>query len=60
MKGVKFHPYVGDKYYDSHYGVRVMVLGESHYGDRQDMAPDFTQYVVKEHALKPGLPFSVS
>ncbi|WP_227317056.1 hypothetical protein [Cedecea davisae] len=57
MKGVKFHPYVGDKYYDSHYGVRVMVLGESHYGDRQDMAPDFTQYVVKEHALKPGLPF---
>jgi len=57
MKDVMFHPYVGDKFYDSHYGVRVMVLGESHYGDSQDSASDFTQHVVKEHALKAGLHF---
>ncbi|WP_312731617.1 hypothetical protein [Atlantibacter hermannii] len=57
MKNVIFQPYIGDKYYDSRYGVRVLVLGESHYGDKQDSASDFTQHVVKTHALKAGLPF---
>ncbi|ALL15906.1 hypothetical protein PE051_01640 [Enterobacter asburiae] len=57
MLGVNFHPFVGEKYYNSRYGARVMVLGESHYGDGIDSAPDFTQYVIQEHAVKPGLPF---
>lgn len=57
MKSVTFQPYVGDKYYDSHYGVRVMVLGESHYGDSLDSASNFTQNVVIECAMKAGFPF---
>ncbi|ELI8386426.1 hypothetical protein ACA503_001243 [Yersinia enterocolitica] len=57
MKGINFPPFVGDKYYDSCYGIRVMVLGESHYGDGSDSVCNFTQYVVKEHALKAGQAF---
>ncbi|ENT4838116.1 TPA: hypothetical protein ACNHSB_004962, partial [Escherichia coli] len=54
---VKFQPWVGDHYHSSRYGVRVMVLGESHYGEPEDYAPDFTQHVINEHAFQPGLRF---
>ncbi|HGW0964709.1 TPA: hypothetical protein ACNPTZ_005348 [Escherichia coli] len=54
---MKFQPWVGDHYHSSRYGVRVMVLGESHYGEPEDYAPDFTQHVINEHAFQPGLRF---
>lgn len=54
---VKFQPWVGYHYHSSRYGVRVMVLGESHYGEPEDYAPDFTQHVISEHAFQPGLRF---
>lgn len=57
MHGVNFHPFVGKKYYDSRYGARVMVLGESHYGDGIDDENGFTQLVIHEHAFKPGFAF---
>lgn len=57
MNNVKFLPYVGEKYARSRYGVRVLVLGESHYGHEDDYAPDFTQNVVRSEAFKPGFRF---
>lgn len=54
---VKFQPWVGDHYHSSRYGVRVMVLGESHYGEPEDYAPDFIQHVINEHAFQPRLRF---
>lgn len=56
-ENVNFHPFVGEKYFDSRYGVRVLVLGESHYGHPEDMAHDFTQHVVTKHAYCSGFPF---
>lgn len=55
--GVKFHPFVGEKYRNSHYGVRLLVLGESHYGDGDDTAANFTQNVIRDHAYCAGFPF---
>lgn len=52
-----FKPFIGENYYNSKYGVRVLVLGESHYGDIGDESEDYTQMVVKNHAYTPGLPF---
>lgn len=36
---VKFHPFVGEKYRDSHYGVLLLVLGESHYCEEDRQLP---------------------
>ncbi|WP_017346110.1 hypothetical protein [Pantoea sp. A4] len=52
-----FKPFVGKDYFQSKYGVRVLVLGESHYGDDGDESEDYTQMVVANHAYTPGLPF---
>lgn len=57
MNTINFLPFVGDKYRDSRYGVRLLVLGESHYGGEEDDAPDFTQMVIRKYAYTPGLPF---
>ena len=54
---VKFLPYIGENYANSRYGVRVLVLGESHYGTEDDYAPDFTQNVIRDEAFKPGFRF---
>ena len=44
-----FKPWVGNKYWsDGLKGVRVLILGESHYGDEGTHNPDFTKEVVKE------------
>lgn len=53
---VKFHPFVGEKYHDSRYGLRVLVLGESHYNPIgwEEYSPDFTQRVVDDLAYVPG------
>ena len=55
--GINFRPFVGSKYAGSRYGVRVLVLGESHYADEHDVGHDYTQYVVKTHAYCAGIPF---
>ncbi|MDA8518613.1 hypothetical protein [Citrobacter sp. Igbk 16] len=47
LTGVSFMPFVGEKYHNSRYGVRVLVPGESHYGADEDWSPDFTQKVVE-------------
>lgn len=57
MQSVNFLPFIGEKYYNSHYGIRIMVIGESHYGDASDQKNDFTRHVVNEYAFKPGLAF---
>lgn len=57
LPGVKFLPFVGEHYHNSRYGVRVLVLGESHYGATEDSGPDFTQKVVQDCAYVPGEPF---
>ena len=48
--GVTFHPWVGKQYgRESRFGIRLLVLGESHYGvdDDNDVA-SFTERVVRE------------
>lgn len=57
LTGVNFMPFVGEKYHNSRYGVRVLVLGESHYGAGEDCSPDFTQKVVEQCAYESGTPF---
>lgn len=52
-----FKPFIGENYFNSNYGVRVLVLGESHYGDIGDESEDYTKMVVNNHAYTPGLPF---
>ncbi|WP_370621706.1 hypothetical protein NMD10_27700 (plasmid) [Citrobacter portucalensis] len=54
---VKFLPWVGERYHSSRYGVRVLVLGESHYGVQEDYTPDFTRDVVNGHAFQSGFRF---
>ena len=47
MDDVVFKPWIGSKYYlDNQFGLRVLVLGESHYHDGP-VDPDFTTGVVK-------------
>lgn len=57
MTDIYFKPFIGEKYHNSHHGVRLLVLGESHYGDIEDLSPDYTQHVVTELAFRPGSPF---
>lgn len=57
MSNVKFLPWVGEQYTASRHGVRVLVLGESHYGDPEDYAPDFTQNVIRDYAFQSGFRF---
>ena len=43
-----FKPWVGSKYYsDNQFGIRILLLGESHYGDK-DEGENFTIEVVKK------------
>jgi hypothetical protein len=49
LPSVKFRPCVGDSYgYDSPFGIPVMVLGESHYSDKDREASSLTCDVIKE------------
>ena len=50
----KFLPFIGRKYNNSIYGVRVMILGLSHYGDYEDQYPEFTRDVINENAYSAG------
>lgn len=57
QSSINFRPFVGSKYANSRYGVRVLVLGESHYADESDVGNDYTQHVVETHAYCAGIPF---
>lgn len=57
LPGVKFHPFVGEKYHNSRYGVRLLVLGESHYGTEEDYGIDLTQKIIRDYAYAPGFAF---
>ncbi|HGF0767933.1 TPA: hypothetical protein ACF7ZB_000186 [Kluyvera georgiana] len=47
---IKFKPWVGENYENSAFGVRILVLGESHYADPEDEpGEDWTQHVVRLH-----------
>ncbi len=57
MEEVVFKPWVGSKYYqDNQFGLRVLVLGESHYHDGP-VNPEFTIGVVKKLAQSERHPF---
>ena len=49
LKNVRLHPWIGGKYgRDSRFGMRLLVLGESHYGeDSENWGVKFTQGVVR-------------
>ena len=48
MSGVVFDPWIGSKYFgENHFGLRVLVLGESHYGDVLESRPTVTTEVVR-------------
>lgn len=57
QSSINFRPFVGSKYANSCYGVRGLVLGESHYSDESDVGNDYTQHVVETHAYCAGIPF---
>ena len=44
-----FDPWVGSKYFSEGFdGVRILILGESHYGTAGEESPSFTRKIVKE------------
>jgi hypothetical protein len=46
-----FQPWVGEHYYtDNRFGHRILILGESHYGDDSEATSDFTSRVVQDLA----------
>ncbi|ELF2516148.1 hypothetical protein RBP56_004977 [Escherichia coli] len=47
-----FIPFVGSKYENSIYGLKLLVLGLSHYGDADDNYPDFTKDVIAEKPIQ--------
>lgn len=52
-----FDPWKGVNYDDGVGGVRVMLLGESHYGHSHDAAPTFTHGVVERYTTGKRLAF---
>ena len=55
MEHVRFMPWIGSKYESGNrFGKRVLVLGESHYGDSSDANEDFTTFIVHKYGLPIG------
>jgi hypothetical protein len=49
LRHVRFMPFVGDSYgYDSPFGIPVMVLGESHYSEKNHEGSSLTSDVMKK------------
>lgn len=42
-----FKPWIGSKYLENQFGVRILILGESHYGDNDDKYDEYTIDVIK-------------
>ncbi|BCB07912.1 hypothetical protein HHSLTHF2_18020 [Vreelandella venusta] len=57
MSHIVFKPWIGDNYSTSELGVRILILGESHYGDQGDEHEDFTIDVVKMWGKEKRLAF---
>lgn len=52
MSEINFKPWVGSNYYNSRFGIKVLILGESHYADPEDeVGEDWTQYVVRQNGM---------
>jgi hypothetical protein len=50
-----FDPWIGNHYATGAFGgKRLLVLGESHYGDEGDLYPGFTAKIIREYALQKG------
>lgn len=48
MKKIVFDPWIGSRYeLENHFGRRVLVLGESHYGGVSETRPTFTKEIIK-------------
>ena len=50
ISSIKFHPWVGNNYESEN--PKILILGESHYGDADENKEIFTQTVVKSWALR--------
>lgn len=49
----QFYPWVGPKYNsDGLAGTRLLVLGESHYGQSEDLRPGFTRDVIRRNVYQ--------
>lgn len=44
-----FHPWIGSQYEASDFGCRILVLGESHYGRKEDERHTFTQELTRAY-----------
>ena len=49
--GVFFLPWIGERFSASN-GTRLLILGESHYGDAKGETPDLTRNCVSQHASR--------
>ena len=55
MDHVRFRPWIGNKYEaGNRFGKRVLVLGESHYGDWVDANEDFTTFIMRRYGMPVG------
>lgn len=53
-----FEPWVGERYWDEGLsGVRVLILGEAHYGEAGDETPEYTIETVREWGKQSRLRF---
>ena len=51
MQNVNFYPWVGANYENNMFGIKILILGESHYAENDDEPDsDWTQHVVKHNA----------
>lgn len=57
MSQILFKPWVGSCYLKHNLGARILILGESHYGDPGDEHENFTIDVVKLWGQEKRLPF---
>lgn len=49
-RGVFFLPWVGKRYCSDAASLRLLILGESHYGDEGNETPDLSRRCVQEHS----------
>lgn len=58
MNNIQFKPWIGPQYATQGIeGLRILILGESHYGDEGEEYEDCTSDVVKEWAIEKRLAF---
>jgi len=46
---VFFEPWIGPQYEDSWFNIRLLLLGESHYGKESEQIPTFTRDLIKRY-----------